>query len=117
MAARAKKTTVADDDLQGQLDALLSDLQNLQGDVRKLAAGAKSEASDRIAEALQAAEARVTAAIATAQGAAGEAYEQAEEWATDNIDSLRESVREEPIKALAIAAGIGAVFGLLFLRR
>ncbi len=48
---------------------------------------------------------------------AEEAIDQAEEWATDNMATLRDAVREESIKAVAIAAGIGALFGLLFFRR
>lgn len=38
-------------------------------------------------------------------------------WAGDQLEMIRTRVEEEPIKALAIAAGIGAVLGLLFLRR
>ncbi|HEY1630243.1 MAG TPA: hypothetical protein VGF56_02960 [Rhizomicrobium sp.] len=116
MAARAK-TDTSDEDLKAQLDALVADLRTLQADVGKLAQGAKSEAGERVTEALKQAEIRLTAAVAQAQTAATQAYGQAEEWATDNIDSLRDTVREQPIVSVAVAAGIGALFGLLFLRR
>ncbi|HTQ13795.1 MAG TPA: hypothetical protein VMH86_07960 [Rhizomicrobium sp.] len=105
------------DDLEAQLDALVADLRALQADVRKLAQGASKEAGDRLSEALKTAEGRANAAYAQARRTASEAVDQAEVWATDNLAALREAVREEPVKAVAIAAGIGALFGVLFLRR
>jgi ElaB/YqjD/DUF883 family membrane-anchored ribosome-binding protein len=38
-------------------------------------------------------------------------------WAGEKLSQLRDRVQEEPIKALAITAGIGAILGALFLRR
>ena len=38
-------------------------------------------------------------------------------WAGEQLSMLRDRVQEEPIKALAITAGIGAILGALFLRR
>jgi ElaB/YqjD/DUF883 family membrane-anchored ribosome-binding protein len=114
---RAAKTAQTTDDVETQLDALLSDLKDLQADAKKLAQGASKEAGDRLTEALKQAEVRATAAMATARDKAEEAIDQAEEWATDNMATLRDAVRDEPIKAVAIAAGIGALFGLLFFRR
>ncbi len=55
--------------------------------------------------------------INAAQEAAAEAVDQAEVWATDNAEALRDAVREQPLYSVAIAAGIGAVLGALFLRR
>jgi len=37
--------------------------------------------------------------------------------AVAQLDPIEEYVREKPLKSLLIAAGVGAVFGLLFLRR
>ncbi|MGH6870195.1 MAG: glycine zipper domain-containing protein [Rhizomicrobium sp.] len=105
------------DDLEAQLDALVGDLKTLQADVRKLAQGASKEAGDRLSEALKTAEARASSAYAQARDRATEAVDQAEVWATDGMANLRDAVREEPIKAVAIAAGIGALFGLIFFRR
>ncbi len=42
---------------------------------------------------------------------------QAQDWAGSQLDQARERVRAEPIKMMAIAAGVGAVLGALFLRR
>lgn len=38
-------------------------------------------------------------------------------WVDDKFDAARERVRTEPMKMMAIAAGAGALFGMLFLRR
>ena len=39
------------------------------------------------------------------------------EWADDKLEAARDRVRAEPIKMMAIAAGVGAVLGAIFLRR
>ncbi|HXM00591.1 MAG TPA: hypothetical protein VN932_11720 [Rhizomicrobium sp.] len=115
MAAKSKKA--ASGKLDKRLDALVSDLEALQSDVRGLAQGAGVEAGSRISEALKAAEARVANAVRAAEDAATQAVGEAEDWAVDNMDSLRDTVREQPLTACLVAAGIGAVFGVLFLRR
>lgn len=38
-------------------------------------------------------------------------------WIDEKIDMARERVREEPVKMMAIAAGVGALIGAVFLRR
>lgn len=38
-------------------------------------------------------------------------------WADDQLDAYRDRVRAEPLKMMAIAAGVGALFGMFFLRR
>ena len=43
-------------------------------------------------------------------------YDSAESWLERKIADTRDVVREEPIKMLAIAAGIGALIGAVFLR-
>lgn len=42
---------------------------------------------------------------------------QVQHWADEQIEQARERVREEPIKMMAIAVGVGALLGVLFLRR
>ncbi len=54
------------------------------------------------------------------KGAKGDAESAAVEvgdWAEDQVVSLRESIREQPIKACAIAAGVGVILGQILLRR
>ncbi len=38
-------------------------------------------------------------------------------WIDDQVDAARDRVRAEPIKMMAIAAGVGALLGAVFLRR
>ena len=45
-----------------------------------------------------------------------EAAQTAESWIEQKLIDVRASARDEPLKTLAIAAAIGAVFGALFLR-
>lgn len=45
-----------------------------------------------------------------------EVYDTAESWLERKVADTRDAVREEPIKMLAIAAGIGALIGAVFLR-
>ena len=40
-----------------------------------------------------------------------------EEWAYDNLDAARETVRGQPLAAIAVALGVGAFFGAVLLRR
>lgn len=47
---------------------------------------------------------------------AQDARHRAESWFEEQIMVARDRTREEPFKALAIAAGIGAVLGAIFLR-
>lgn len=54
------------------------------------------------------------------KGAAGEAENAAEEvsdWAEGRYLTLRETIREQPVTACAIAAGVGVILGQLLLRR
>lgn len=54
------------------------------------------------------------------KGAKGEAESAAGEmgdWAEEQYLTLRESIREQPITACAIAAGVGVILGQILLRR
>ena len=44
------------------------------------------------------------------------AAEDIEAWTNENAETLRETVREQPLTALAVAIGVGA-FLMLLLRR
>ena len=54
--------------------------------------------------------------IEDAEETVDEASEAAESWIEQKLIDVRASARDEPLKTLAIAAAIGAVFGALFLR-
>jgi len=40
-----------------------------------------------------------------------------ETWTNDNLDSARESVWAQPLAAIALSMGAGALLGAIFLRR
>ncbi|MEP9354076.1 hypothetical protein ABLE93_10830 [Xanthobacter sp. KR7-65] len=52
-----------------------------------------------------------------AKGDAESAASDMTEWAEGQVVTLRESIREQPIKACAIAAGVGVILGQILLRR
>lgn len=45
-----------------------------------------------------------------------DAYEAAESWLERNLQKTRDRARAEPITMLAVAAGVGALIGAIFLR-
>jgi ElaB/YqjD/DUF883 family membrane-anchored ribosome-binding protein len=55
-------------------------------------------------------------AAAQASKRAFEAAEDIEEWTTENAETLRATVRDQPLTALAVAAGVGAFLALLLKR-
>jgi ElaB/YqjD/DUF883 family membrane-anchored ribosome-binding protein len=83
--------------LAAQLDDLQSELGNLRKDARKLATG-------------------MSEAAGVAVNAAGAAYDDVGKWTIDNIGSMRSQVRDQPLMALVISLGVGAILGALFLR-
>ncbi|HLY06378.1 MAG TPA: hypothetical protein VKR31_11585 [Rhizomicrobium sp.] len=84
--------------VEAQLDALQSDLNDLQKDARVLAG-------------------HVGRAAEGAIDAAEAAYNGAEKWTIANMRSMRGTVRNQPLTAVIVSLGAGAVLGALFLRR
>jgi ElaB/YqjD/DUF883 family membrane-anchored ribosome-binding protein len=84
--------------VEEQLDTLHSELTSLQKDARVIAGKVGKTAGD----AFDAAEA---------------AYNGVEKWTTDNVKTMRSSVRNQPLAAVLVSLGAGAVLGALFLRR
>jgi ElaB/YqjD/DUF883 family membrane-anchored ribosome-binding protein len=84
--------------IEAQIEALQSELSDLHKDARILARHAGKAAG----EAIDAAEA---------------AYNGMEKWTADNVHSMRGTVRNQPLTALLVSLGAGAVLGALFLRR
>jgi ElaB/YqjD/DUF883 family membrane-anchored ribosome-binding protein len=85
----------------------------LRGDIERLQKNMKSLAAD----AGDAANSGVHDAIRATEDAAQQVLEDAEEWANENMDSVRERIRDEPLKYCLISFGVGAILGALFLRR
>ncbi|MBI1328622.1 MAG: DUF883 family protein [Alphaproteobacteria bacterium] len=114
--------------LEEQVAALMADLESLRSDVAGLAQASGAYASKRANGAYHAAretageaydEARETAAEAlkAAQARLDALSRQAESWTNDNMGNLRETVKEQPLMAVALAVSAGALLGALLLRR
>jgi len=84
--------------VEEQLDALQSELTSLQKDARAIVGRVGKTAGD----AFDAAEA---------------AYNGAEKWTSNGMKTMRGSVRDQPLAAVLVSLGAGAVLGALFLRR
>lgn len=93
-------------DVQQRLDALRGDLDALQADMRGLIHDAGNEA-----------QARVNGAVSNAKQYAKDKADEVEEWGEENVESMRDAVRTQPLAACAISMSAGALIGALFLRR
>jgi len=110
-------------DIDARLSSLRDDLDTLQKNVRGLATDVSGVASVKANEALRNAEALAERAYKlaeeTASQASAKAFETAgdiEEWTTENAETVREMVREQPLTSIGIAVGIGAFLALLLKR-
>jgi len=88
--------------IEARLDALKSDFRALQHDIRGLAGSVGEAASDM---------AHVT------NRATENALENMGDWTHDNIGSLRDTVRKQPLASMILSVGAGALVGALLLRR
>ena len=94
-------------------DKLIEDLQTVVQDAEALLRATASQAGEKIQEARTRAEESVRQAKARLAGLEDEALERARALA-DQADTY---VREKPWQAVAVAAGVGLVLGLLLGRR
>jgi len=62
------------------------------------------------------AESMAERALRLAEDTASSAYDDVGHWANDNLDTARDRVREQPLSALLVSLGIGAIIGALVLR-
>ena len=104
--ARRKKSNGNGHDLSARLDSLRDDLGALQKDLRGLLSDAGGAANEQVQEAVKGALSQVE-----------DVAERIEEWGSDNLDSVRDVVRNQPLAAIAISMSAGALIGALFLRR
>lgn len=84
------------------LDDVRQDLERLRADLASLLESAGRGAKQAADEAVGAAEAKAETAGA---------------WAEHRCASLRETIREQPLAACAVAAGVGLILGQVLLRR
>jgi ElaB/YqjD/DUF883 family membrane-anchored ribosome-binding protein len=88
--------------IEARLSALRQDLEALQEDMRGLGEGVGEAAQERLTEAL-----RATEALAA----------QTQDWGNENLETVRDSIREQPVAACLVSMGIGALLGAILLRR
>jgi ElaB/YqjD/DUF883 family membrane-anchored ribosome-binding protein len=100
-----------------RLGALRSELDVLQGDIKGLAGDVTDIADGRVHLAVRNAENVAERAYRLAEEAVEQAAGDVETWTNDNLDSARESVRAQPLAAIALSMGAGALLGAIFVRR
>jgi ElaB/YqjD/DUF883 family membrane-anchored ribosome-binding protein len=107
MAPRRKRSANGNgNDLQAKLDALKADLEALQTDVKGLAGEVSTAAAERM-----------NGAINDAMESVQDMAERVEDWSNDNLETLRETVRNQPLAAVVLSMGAGALLGAILLRR
>ncbi len=92
-------------DLDARISALKGDFDSLQHNVRELLNTLGHEASSGLANATEA----VTET-------AGSAVEQVETWSEAGAESVRGAIRTQPLAAVALSMGAGALIGSLLRR-
>jgi ElaB/YqjD/DUF883 family membrane-anchored ribosome-binding protein len=86
-----------------------SSLQTLQDDIAAL----QANMSKVIADLGGAASEGVTQAMRNASTTAEEVAEQVEEFGSESVDTVRSTIRAQPLVACAISVGAGALLGAL----
>ena len=120
MTQLKRKTAVKRDaakHIDTRLSALRSDLDSLQKHAKGAVGDVGDVANDGAQAAIEAARNIAERAYRLADEAATSITDDVEEWASDNLEAARDSVREKPLVAMAVAMGVGAVFGAFVLRR
>ncbi|HTT85094.1 MAG TPA: hypothetical protein VMF67_16580 [Rhizomicrobium sp.] len=84
--------------IAAQLEELQSQLSSLRKDARHLTDGLSKTAG---------------VAMDTAEAA----YQGVGKWTSDNVDSVCEWGRDQPLTACLVSLGVGAILGAIFLRR
>jgi ElaB/YqjD/DUF883 family membrane-anchored ribosome-binding protein len=91
--------------LEARMAALKADFEELQKDTRKLFENLGDAASTGVSE-----------ATGNATKAAMHAAEEVEHWAENGVDAVRSAIREQPLTAIAISMGAGAIIGSMLRR-
>jgi ElaB/YqjD/DUF883 family membrane-anchored ribosome-binding protein len=99
-----------------RVDAIRSDVKALQSDVKDLTDDTAALGSEGAKLAVRTAEAIALRALKLAEETATGVAGDVEDWANDNLESARDSIRAQPISALFVSLGIGALLGAIFLR-
>jgi len=115
MVVRPKKNDTMN--IDKRLGALRTELDAVQGDMKGHAGDVSDVADGRVHLAMRNAENVAERALRLAEEAAGHMADDVETWTNDNLDSVRGSVRAQPLSAVVLAMGAGALLGAIFMRR
>src|SRR5271156_1538457 len=102
MAARRKAKT-----LDPRLNALRSDIDALQTDIKGWGSDAGDIANDRARQTLSNAQGVAERAYRLAEDTARQTVDDVESWANDNLDNVRDNVRSQPLQSLGLALLVG----------
>lgn len=108
----ARKKTV-----ETRLGALRTDLGALQAEVKNGVGDVGDVAGERAGAVVQSAGELAERALRLAEETAMDWAGDVEDWTSDNVESARDTVRAQPLAAIALAVGAGALIGAIFLRR
>lgn len=100
--------------LESRLSMLRSELEALQTDMKGFAGDVEGAADQRVHLVLRKAEDLAQRAYRYAEDASVHVARDVEEWADDNIDNARNSIRAQPLSAIAVSIGAGALIGAIF---
>jgi ElaB/YqjD/DUF883 family membrane-anchored ribosome-binding protein len=104
-----KATSAASGDMQ-------QDLEALRGDVAKLAQQLSSIVGSRGNAAWRRATSRVEGVVSDVQGKGMEAVDAVREVGDNMVDAIDESLQKRPYTTLALAVGLGFLFGATWRR-
>jgi ElaB/YqjD/DUF883 family membrane-anchored ribosome-binding protein len=88
--------------VEQRFDALKADFDALQKDLRGLANDVPNAARDSVNRLIRNGE---------------DARDEVEAWTNENIGSLRDSIRDQPLASCILSMSAGALLGALMLRR
>jgi ElaB/YqjD/DUF883 family membrane-anchored ribosome-binding protein len=118
--------------LKDDIDSIQSDMKGLAGSAGKVAqeniegarafaeglvSGARSRASDGVTAAKRYTQKRLNKTLQEAEDVVDRLSDEVEGWASENADSARETIRNQPLAACVLSMSAGALIGALLLRR
>lgn len=111
MTVHTSKNGTKNEDVH--LSALRSEIETLGADMKTLVGDVEGIADNRVHAALHKAEDIAHRAYRYAEEAATQASDEAEAWTDGNLKSARSSIRSQPLAALALSVGAGALMGTI----
>ncbi len=99
--------------LDSRLGTLRSELETLESDMKNFAGDVEGVADSRVHQALRKAENIAHRAYRYAEESSAHVAHDVENWADDNLDGARKSIRAQPLSALVISVGAGALIGAI----